>query len=88
MDALVSLLNDKKLKPPKTEALCNMVVEATISVNDLLKFAATQKDSIKATCIESIEYATNLIPSIATKECLQFVKVKHKEVFRKFIKLH
>ena len=68
------LLNDKNAKPKeKTESLAQLLLENKIKIENLLEFAGQAKDSPKATCIEAIEYATKLNPSIANKECLTFV---------------
>jgi hypothetical protein len=68
------LLNDKNINPKaKTEALAKFLLENKISLSNLIEFAAQAKDSPKATCIESIEFATKINPSIANIECLEFV---------------
>jgi hypothetical protein len=68
------LMNDKGLKPKmKTEALSKWVLENTDKVNELIEFAKTSKDPVKATCIEALEYATKTNPEMATPACLDFV---------------
>jgi HEAT repeat protein len=68
------LLNDKSIKPKeKTEALSKWVLNNPDKVNDLINFSKTSKDPIKATCIESIEFATKNNPKIASLACLEFV---------------
>ena len=62
---LNELFKDKTLKPKeRTEQLCQLVSEGTISVPDLIAFAKTAKDPVKATCIESLEFATKVKPGI------------------------
>lgn len=68
------LLNDKTLKPKeKTETLSQLVLNNPNSINELIEFAITSKDPIKATIIESFEFATKLKPEIADKTLLHFV---------------
>lgn len=68
------LLEDKALKPKeKTEALSKWIIENPKEVNDLIEFASAAKDSVKATCIESLEYVSKSNASLATKSWLKFV---------------
>ena len=67
-------LEDKSVKPKlKTEAMGKWIVNGYKKVSELIEFAQTAKDPIKATCIEALEYATKMNPAIATPECLDFV---------------
>ncbi len=69
-----SIINDKNTKPKdKTLALSNMLLGSEISIKDLIHYAETAKDSPKATCIEAMEYATKINPTIGNAECLIFV---------------
>jgi HEAT repeat protein len=69
-----SLINDKSLKPKeKTESLSKLILENPKIVDELVKYAASAKDPVKATCIEALEFATVSNPDIATKECFDFV---------------
>ena len=71
---IAELLNDKSLKPKvKTETLSKWLVDNKITIDKLISFAQTAKDSPKATCIEAIEFATKNDPSIANENCLKFV---------------
>lgn len=68
------ILSDKTGKPKeKTEAISSMLLKNKISISELIGFAREAKDSVKATCIEAIEFATKENPNIATLDCLQFV---------------
>ncbi|MFZ4523169.1 MAG: HEAT repeat domain-containing protein [Bacteroidales bacterium] len=68
-----NLFNDKYLKPKeKTEILSNWLLTNAGNLNDLIDFAQKSKDSIKATCMEAIEFATKSKPEIATPQCLDF----------------
>ena len=70
---IAELFADKNLKPKaKTEMLCKMLVEKSISIDELIAFAQTAKDPIKATCIESLEFATKQNPSFGNEKCWQF----------------
>ena len=71
---LAALLNDKAIKSKeKTELLSKLVLENKISADDLLEFAGTAKDPIKATCIEALEYATKQKPTLVNEKNFQFV---------------
>jgi HEAT repeat protein len=68
------ILNDKSVKPKeKTEMLSQLVLNNPNILDDLIAFAKTSKDPIKATVIESFEFATKSKAEIATKSLLQFV---------------
>lgn len=68
------LLSDKSIKPKeKTQALSNLLLCGDISLADLTAFAENAKDAVKATCIESIEFATKQQASILDKQTFEFV---------------
>jgi HEAT repeat protein len=68
------LLNDKSLKPKqKTEALSKWILDNPENTNELIEFARASKDTAKATCIESFEFATKSNPEIASCACFEFV---------------
>jgi HEAT repeat protein len=68
------LLNDKELKPKvKTETLSAWLMEGKITVDELVSFAKTAKDSPKATCIEALEFATGKKPAILNEAGFEFV---------------
>ncbi len=67
-------LDDKNIKlKEKTKALSEFLLNNPEKVNELVDFAKTSKDPIKATCIEAIEFATTSDPNIASSECLALV---------------
>lgn len=68
------LLSDKSRKPKeKTETISKWLLENKMSIDELIGFAGSAKDSPKATCIEAIEFATQTNPNIADESCLAFV---------------
>lgn len=68
------LLNDKGIKPKeKTELLSQLVLTNLLVIDELISFAKISKDPIKATVIESFEFATKLKPGIASQSMLHFV---------------
>jgi len=68
------ILNDKAFKPKeKTEALSQLVLGSPRIMDELISFAMISNDPIKATVIESFEFATKLKPEIASKSMLHFV---------------
>ncbi|MEY3443803.1 MAG: hypothetical protein RLZZ519_2084 [Bacteroidota bacterium] len=71
---IAALLNDKDRKPKaKTEALSAALLDQSLSVADVIEFAASAKDPLKATCIEALEFATKQNLALATLGCLEFV---------------
>ncbi len=68
------ILSDKTIKQkPKVEAVSKMLLDKKLSIDDLIRFADAADDTLKATCIESIEFATRQNASVATEKCLRFV---------------
>jgi len=71
---LKTLFADKSIKPKdRTTRLSEMVADKTTSLGDLIVFAKIAKDPVKATCIESLEFASKVNPSIMTSEAMDFV---------------
>ena len=69
-----ALFSDKTTNSKgKTEALAKSVLENKITINELIDFASTQKDPVKATCIEAIEMVTQSKPELANDNTLDFV---------------
>lgn len=67
------LLNDKLIKPKeKTETLSAWLLDSKISVDELLSFATSAKDSPKATCIEALEFASQQNAAIVNEACFNF----------------
>ena len=49
------LINDKVIKPKeKTETISKWLISEELSVDELIDFAKSSKDPIKATCIEAM----------------------------------
>ena len=68
------LLNDRSVKPKeKTKMLSSRILDGKITVDELMQFAKTAKDSQKATCIESLEFATKQKPTVLGEEGFRFV---------------
>ena len=71
---LDEILNDKTIKQkPKVEAISKLLLDKKLGIEELIAYAQTANDTLKATCIESLEFATKQNPSIATEKCLKFV---------------
>ena len=69
---LDEILNDNTLKQkPKVEAISKMLLDKKLSIEELIAYAETTSDTLKATCIESLEFASRQNPSIATEKCLK-----------------
>jgi HEAT repeat protein len=68
------ILNNKNVSSKvRLEILSHSVLEGKIAVPQLIKFAKQSKDSVKASCIESLEFATKEKPEIADRNCFDFV---------------
>ena len=71
-----TIIDDKALKAKaKTEMLSQLLLEKKISIEELIAFAQTAKDSPKATCIESLEFATKQNASIANASVIRSVLI-------------
>ncbi len=71
---LAALINNKAIKSKeKTEAISHSLLNGELLIDDLLNFAKLAKETIKATCIESIEFATKANPNMANENCMIFV---------------
>jgi len=67
------LISDKTIKPKeKTDTISKWILDQSLPVDELIRFAEKQKDAIKATCVEAMEYATKVSPGIAGYEMLVF----------------
>lgn len=68
-----SVFIDKSIKPKeKTEILSKSLLEDTHLIDELILFAKSAKDAVKATCIEAIEFATKANPAVGSLQCLEF----------------
>lgn len=71
---LAEIILNKSLKAKaKTSLLSAALLNEDIKLEDLLEFAKDLKDSDKATCIEALEYATKIKPTLATPTCMTFM---------------
>ncbi len=71
---LDNIFTDKTLKQKaKVEMLSALLLGKKLSINELLTFVQGANDTEKATCIESLEFATKQNAGIATEKCLKFV---------------
>ncbi|MBI3134374.1 MAG: HEAT repeat domain-containing protein [Bacteroidetes bacterium] len=71
---LADIFNDKTLKPKeRTEQLSSWLIKNPNKTDELIDFAKTAKDPVKASCIEVVEYATKENPQICTTACFDFV---------------
>ena len=70
------ILSNKTLKPKgKVEALCQNIINKKLSINDLMLYAETAKDNEKGTCIEALEFASEINAKIINKKCFDFVVI-------------
>jgi len=68
------VLNDKTLKAKgKVTLLGDWLIKGQLPVEELLACAEKQKGTQKATCIETLEYATKKQPVLGSESLLAFV---------------
>ena len=68
------LFKDKTTKAKeKVTILGEWLCEKTISPDELISYAISAKDPVKASCIEALEYATKQNPDIGSEEVLAFI---------------
>ncbi len=68
------VISDKSIpQKEKIKLISDEIIKNNLHVDDLIQFAKTSKDPIKATCIEAIEFSSKLQPSIVNKQCFDFV---------------
>ncbi len=68
------LLKDKAIKPKeKTETISKWILDKSLALDELIAFAAKQKDPAMGTCIEAIEFATKQNAHIADEAVWAFV---------------
>ncbi len=74
MSILQNILYDKGIRPKeKITVLGNSLLQKSLTVEELMTYADTQKGAIKATCIEALEYATRKNPAIADQRVWQWI---------------
>lgn len=73
MDIELILTNKESKAKAKVEAICKLLLENNIGIDDLIKTAVVSKEPNKANCIEAIEFATRSNPKIANLNCLEYV---------------
>ena len=75
---LVDLFRDKDRKTKeKTETISKWLLDGSLATDELCVFAENSKDSVKATCIEALEYATKINPNIADENVFSFVSYSY-----------
>jgi hypothetical protein len=71
---LHTLFADKSIKgKEKTEQLSSLLINHDVTLSELIKFIEGAKDSVKATCIEALEFVTQKNSSYLTLEGFQFI---------------
>lgn len=70
---LALLLQDKSIKSKeKTQTISALILDKKISMQEIIHLAMELKDSDKATCIESVEYATKSQAELCTEPMIDF----------------
>jgi hypothetical protein len=68
------IFSDKTIsQKEKVEILSKNILDKKLSINELLVFADTAKDTEKGTCVEALEYASGKDPKLINKKCFEFV---------------
>jgi hypothetical protein len=57
----------------KLEIISKALLDGKLTIERLIEFAKQSKDPAKASCIESLEFATKEKPEIADRNCFDFV---------------
>jgi len=71
---IAELLKDKGLKPKeKTETISRWLLDGSLTPQQLMNFAASTKDSGKATCIEALEFAVQTNRSLVDDQLFRFI---------------
>lgn len=71
---LKALFADKTTKPKETiEILSTAVLNGEVETSELIEFATSQKDPVKASCIEALEFATQTKPELLDDNAFDFV---------------
>lgn len=71
---LTSLLHDKTIKAKaKVETISNWLLEGSLSITAVMAIAGKENDQARATCIESIEFATRQHPAIADAKLFTYM---------------
>jgi|WetSurMetagenome_2_1015567.scaffolds.fasta_scaffold746648_1 HEAT repeat protein len=71
---LDGIFSDKSLTPKvKTERISRLLLEKKITPEELIAFAASAKDSPRATCTEALEFASAQIPSLINGRVFAFM---------------
>jgi HEAT repeat protein len=70
----VKIIHDKATKSKeKAEIISNLLLNTKNAIDEIISFAETAKDPIKAICMEAIEFATKQKPVIANKKTFLFL---------------
>lgn len=68
------LLNDKAKKhKERIVELAEAIINQSINVNELIAFASKAKDSIKASCIEALEFASQKHAELINRATFDFI---------------
>lgn len=71
---LNEFFQDKSIKSKeKIEILSNTVLNGEISLRKLLDFASLSKDPVKASCIEALEFSTQVKHDLLDQETFDFI---------------
>ena len=71
---LTLLFKDKTINSKqKTAQICHWLIEGSVTIHEILRYAEKAKPNEKATCIEGIEQASKLNAGIVTQEAFVFV---------------
>jgi HEAT repeat protein len=71
---LISIIQNKSAKAKeKTFELNRLLIERSVSIDELVETAKTQKDVIKAALIEALEYTSKTNPETINEKAFDFV---------------
>ncbi|MBL7952623.1 MAG: hypothetical protein JNM62_12990 [Flavobacteriales bacterium] len=73
LQQLATLFADRDLKPKeKIDALAALIVSGKVAVGEVVTFASTAKDPVKASCIEAIERLASNAPEHVPAAAMDF----------------
>ncbi len=71
---IADIFRDKKMKQKdQIQLICDALIKKELSLDELLDFSKSAKDSMKASCIEAVEHLTCKHPEFVTIQWLNFV---------------
>ncbi len=79
-DSIISIVENKAIKAKeKTVLVSGLLLDHKVTIDELVEMAKSQKDVIKATLIEAMEYAFKNNPEVINDKAFEFTILSLKE---------